>query len=159
MRFLSLACLLALGSFSLFAQTTPVPPKLVHFPHYVAIGPSAYTMNTPSGYYLAVEGGILTEKLRVASKSGSNWADYVLAPSYKLMPLANVERYIKHNGHLPGIPSAKEIAKQGIDVASMQTSMMAKIEELTLHVIRQEKEINRLRQQIRQSANQAQLHP
>ncbi|GAB4044470.1 hypothetical protein [Spirosoma litoris] len=159
MRFLLPACLLALGTSALFAQTTPVPTKLVHFPHYVAIGPSAYTMNTPSGYYLAVEGGILTEKLRVASKSSGNWADYVLAPSYKLMPLANVESFIKHNGHLPGIPSAKEIAKQGIDVVSMQTSMMAKIEELTLHAIQQEKEIKRLRQQLRKVTPKAPLHP
>lgn len=147
------ACLLAFSSLSLYAQTVPPPTKLVHFPQYVAIGPTAYTLNTPAGYNLAVEGGILTERLRVASRNTSNWADYVFAPSYRLAPLSKVEQYINSHGHLPGIPSAKEVAQQGIDVGQMQAKMMAKIEELTLHVIRQQKEIDRLRRQLQQGTS------
>lgn len=94
--------------------------------------------------------GILTERLRVATRNGANWADYVLAPDYHLTPPAEVRRYIRANGHLPGVPSAREVAKDGIDVVQMQAAMLAKIEELTLHAIRQEAELNRLRQRIRQ---------
>jgi hypothetical protein len=49
---------------------------------------------------------------------------------------------------LPGIPSAKEVSDEGVSLGQMQATLLAKIEELTLHVIRQEKEIQRLKQQL-----------
>ncbi len=128
------------------------PENLLEIPHYVVIGPNPgiQTMNYPAGYNLLVVGGILTERLRVATKNGTSWADYVFAPGYRLMPLSDVRRYIHTHGHLPGMLPAEEVAKQGIDVAQMQALMMAKIEELTLHAIRQEREIARLRRRVRQ---------
>jgi hypothetical protein len=68
------------------------------------------------------------------------WADYVFQPDYNLKPLNEVESYIAENHHLPGIPSQKEITKNGLDVGQMQVKMLEKIEEITLHMIALEKE-------------------
>jgi hypothetical protein len=58
------------------------------------------------------------------------------------MPLSKVESYVKTNKHLPEIPSANEVAKDGIDVAAMDAKLLQKIEELTLYVIQQQKQID-----------------
>ena len=114
---------------------------------YLAVGDFDATtpMPTPAGYRLIVQDGILTEKLKVALRSdGSNWADYVFEPTYKLMPLEEVENYTKANKHLPNVPSADEITKEGIDVAKVSKMFMEKIEELTLHIIELNKRLKEL---------------
>ncbi len=108
----------------------------------IYIGASATYPTNTGEYKLYVEGGILTEKVKVALRSTSNWADYVFADDYKLMPLHDVEKFINANNHLPGIKSATELVQNGLDVAEMQAKQMEKIEELTLYVIQQEKKIN-----------------
>jgi hypothetical protein len=65
--------------------------------------------------------------------------DYVFANTYKLKSLQEVEEFIKQNSHLPEIPSAKEIEKNGLMLAEMNMSLLKKIEELTLYTIEQEK--------------------
>lgn len=100
-------------------------------------------------YKLYVEGGILTEKVKVALRNpDTNWADYVFEDTYNLMPLKNVEAFIKSNKHLPGIETAEEIIKNGLDIAEMQSKQMAKIEELTLYIIQQSKEIETLKTKV-----------
>jgi hypothetical protein len=94
------------------------------------------TENT-AGYRLAVNGNIRAKELRI----NTGWADYVFEDNYQLMPLAEVEKYIKKNKHLPEIPEASLLQKEGVDVSTMQTKMMAKIEELTLHLIEANKRI------------------
>ncbi|TAG18638.1 MAG: hypothetical protein EAZ32_13180 [Cytophagia bacterium] len=102
-------------------------------------------MATPVGYRLIVQDGILTEKLKVSLRTDAmNWADYVFDPSYKLMPLEEVEKFTKMNKHLPNVPSADEITKEGIDVAKVSKMFMEKIEELTLHIIELNKRIKEL---------------
>lgn len=90
---------------------------------------------------LAVNGTITTKEVVVTTEG---WADYVFDDDYKLMPLAEVEKHIKTEKHLPHIPSAKEVKENGISLGDMQTKMMAKIEELTLHMIAQNKKLERL---------------
>ncbi|MGV3697481.1 beta strand repeat-containing protein [Flavobacterium sp.] len=107
----------------------------------IYIGSTATYPNTTGNYKLFVEGGILTEKVKVALRSTANWADYVFEQDYNLMPLANVEEYIAKHKHLPGIDSAEELSKNGLDIAEMQAKHMAKIEELTLYIIEQNKTI------------------
>lgn len=93
---------------------------------------------------LSVNGAIRAKEIRV----NTGWADYVFEPAYQLRPLAQVEQFIKENGHLPDIPSAKVIQDEGLDVGSVQTKMMAKIEELTLYLIEANKQIELLKTQI-----------
>lgn len=105
--------------------------------------PSAST--TP--YKLYVEGGVLTEKVKVAVKTSSLWSDYVFFPDYKLKPLHELEKYIIENKHLPNIPSSDELVKEGLDLAEMQAKQMAKIEELTLYMIEIKKEVEELKKE------------
>ncbi len=75
----------------------------------------------------------------------TGWADYVFDENYRLEELEKVENFIKENKHLPNVPSAKEVEEKGAHVADLMTKMMAKIEELTLYVIKQQKEIDQLK--------------
>jgi len=104
---------------------------------------------TPGDYRLYVSHGILTDKLKVAMHSDpANWSDFVFAKDYTLMPLAKVEDYVNANKHLPEIPSAKQVAEDGIDVAGMDAKLLQKIEELTLYAIQQQKQIETQQKEI-----------
>lgn len=94
-------------------------------------------------YLLFVRRGIRTEKLKVDIASGT-WADYVFAQDYKLMPLPELETYIRENHHLPGIENAETVEEQGIDVGAMNAKLLEKVEELTLYIIELEKKVTAL---------------
>ncbi|MEM6273522.1 MAG: hypothetical protein AAF998_29220, partial [Bacteroidota bacterium] len=63
-------------------------------------------------------------------------------------PLADVESFIAEHGHLPGVPSAAEVEANGVDVGETQALLLEKIEELTLHLIKLEKENESLKADI-----------
>lgn len=88
---------------------------------------------------LTVNGKIRAKEIKV--ETGGDWADYVFEPTYKLMSLKETEAFIKKNKHLPNIPSASEVEKNGIELGNNQALLLAKIEELTLHIIELEKRI------------------
>lgn len=96
-----------------------------------------------SKYNLFVKGGLLAEEVRVSL--ASTWADYVFAKDYKLPTLQEVEKQIQDNGHLFNVPSAKQVAADGIDLGEMAKIQQEKIEELTLYLIQQNKEIELLK--------------
>ena len=77
-----------------------------------------------------------------------NPADFVFEENYMLPTLNQVETFIKENRHLPNIPSGKEIKENGIGVSEMIAKQMQKIEELTLYVIEQNKEIKELKKKV-----------
>ena len=95
----------------------------------------------PGTYKLAVNGTIHAKEV-VVDLSG--WSDYVFKPDYHLASLSEVEGAIQRDGHLPGIPSAQEVADHGVSLGEMQSRLLAKVEELTLHLIAQEKRIEKL---------------
>lgn len=99
---------------------------------------------------LAVAGTITAKRLQVTQLG---WPDFVFAPDYIKPSLPEVERYISQHRRLPGIPSEAEIVKEGLDVGEMQKQQMQKIEELTLYLIDQHKQITAQQQLI---ANQQQ---
>ncbi len=99
-------------------------------------------------YGLLVEKGIMAAKVKVALPYTSHWADYVFDKDYDLMPLDQVEEFISENKHLPNIPSAEELVEEGIDLGQMDAKLLEKIEELTLHLINQEKTIKVLQERI-----------
>lgn len=71
-----------------------------------------------------------------------NAPDYVFKKDYNLMPLTEVKDYISRNGHLPGVPSAETMEKNGaVDLVEMNLTLLKKVEELTLHLINQESKI------------------
>jgi hypothetical protein len=89
-------------------------------------------------FRLFVETGIRTRKIKVDQ---TNWPDYVFDKNYQLPSLKDLETFIKQNNHLPDIPSAGEVQKNGIDLGENQAILLKKIEELTLYVIEQNKRI------------------
>ena len=95
---------------------------------------------------LAVNGNICALKIKV-SQTGC-WADYVFHANYRLRPLSEVEQYINQYHHLPEVPSAEEVEKNGLDVGDNQATLLKKIEELTLYVIEQNKKLESQQQQI-----------
>lgn len=64
-----------------------------------------------------------------------NWSDYVFDEKYPLMPLNELQQFIKENKHLPNVPSAGEMTENGLNVAQSSILFMEKIEELTLYMI------------------------
>lgn len=102
----------------------------------------------PADGKLGVNGKIYATalQLKLTDVNGC-FPDYVFEPNYKLAPLAEVEKYVQKNKHLEGIPSAKEVDKDGIDVAGLSTKMLEKIEELTLYMIELKKENEALKLQ------------
>jgi hypothetical protein len=71
--------------------------------------------------------------------------DYVFQKSYSLPDLKSVEKYVAENKHLEGIPSAKEMEENGLNLKEMNLLLLKKIEELTLYVIDQQKQIDELK--------------
>ncbi len=103
--------------------------------------------NGATGYKLSVDGKIICEDLKMES-SGS-WPDYVFEKNYDLKPLKEVEAFVKENNHLPGIPSAQEIEDQGgYEQGTMNRILLEKVEELTLYLIEQKKELEKQNEKI-----------
>lgn len=111
--------------------------------HPVGGGLSLGTQNLPSGYRLAVDGKVMAEEVTV--QLSQNWPDYVFEADYNLLSLAETEAYINKHQHLPGLPSAADVAQDGIDLAEMNALLLEKIEELTLHTIQLQKEVDALK--------------
>jgi len=91
-------------------------------------------------YKLMVNGDVKARKVKVTPEG---WADFVFEDDYNLMPLKNVEKYIKENKHLPNIPSEKEVLKNGIYLGETNKILLQKIEELTLYIIDLEKRLEK----------------
>ncbi len=102
----------------------------------VAVG----STSVPMGYKMAVDGKLITEEVRV--ELSDTWPDYVFEKDYQLPSLEEIKKHIEEKGHLPNMPSAKEVEANGIELGEMNRLLLEKIEELTLHVIFLKKEIN-----------------
>jgi hypothetical protein len=95
-------------------------------------------------YLLSVNGQIGAKDIIVTN---TGWSDYVFRPGFRLRPLSEVAAYIHAYHHLPDIPSEAEVKEKGVSVADMQSKLLAKIEELTLHMIQADERNNRLEKQ------------
>ncbi|HLO60906.1 MAG TPA: Ig-like domain-containing protein [Bacteroidales bacterium] len=126
----------------------------------VALPTAAWLLNGTNAYYLAgkvgiltanptteltVNGKILAKEVEVVSSIAS---DYVFEPAYQLLPLTDLEIYLKNNKHLPGIPSAIDFTKTGQNLGEMDDMLLRKIEELTLYLLQQNKKIEDLQKKI-----------
>ncbi|MCV9928326.1 hypothetical protein OIU83_11705 [Flavobacterium sp. LS1R49] len=110
----------------------------------VGIGTTNFTDGADT-YKLSVKGKIRAEEIKVYS----TWADYVFNKEYKLLNLKEVENYIAINGHLPNVPSAKEVTEKGLELGEMVKIQQEKIEELTLYLIKQNQDIEELKVQVK----------
>ncbi|HQQ95527.1 MAG TPA: hypothetical protein PLQ93_13315 [Bacteroidia bacterium] len=101
------------------------------------------TTGNHTDFSMAVEGKLLANSVYVTLQG--NWADFVFEKNYALASLSEVESFYTAHHHLPGIPSAQEVKETGFSVEEINTLLLKKIEELTLYLVQQEKEINALK--------------
>jgi len=111
---------------------------------------------------LTVKGKIHTREVIVDLK-GAVAPDYVfetyyegsstLKKEYRFMSLSEIEQFIKTHRHLPEVPSAISLEENGLELKKMNLLLLQKIEELTLHAIAQQKEINLLKEKMTQLEN------
>ena len=104
----------------------------------VVFGSENFDVNT------YVNGKIWANEIEVTT---DRWSDYVFEDNYLLIPIDEVETFIKANKHLPGVPSEKEVTDKGINLGDMDAILLKKIEELTLYVIELKKELEEVKQQ------------
>ncbi len=102
-------------------------------------------------YNLIVKKGVLSNDFAIAPNNA--WADFVFDDEYPLRTLSEIEDYISRNGHLPDVPSAEKVANEGYTQHEMNKVLLQKIEELTLYIFKQQKEINRLKSEIQDKIN------
>jgi hypothetical protein len=108
--------------------------------------------NNTQGYKLAVNGaGIFT---KIVAKPQTSWPDYVFDKGYELLSLAELEQYIRVHHHLPGITPEAEVMQQGIDLGAQQTSLLKKVEELTLYLIHENQSLTSQNRQMTEQAKQ-----
>jgi hypothetical protein len=100
---------------------------------------------------LGVNGTITAIKVKVTQ---AGWPDYVFNDNYALLNLQQVEQYINRYHHLPGIVSEQEVEKNGVDLGDNQANLLKKVEELTLYVIQQNKELTQLKSENKVLATQ-----
>jgi hypothetical protein len=112
--------------------------------NWVSIG----SVDRKPGYELSVKGEIVCQDLLI--ENPPTWADHVFEEGYPLKPLEEVETHIREKKHLPGVPSAAEVSRDGILLGEMQSKLLEKIEELTLHLIEQNKRLRAQDERIRE---------
>ena len=120
------------------------------------------------GYQFAINGSALATSVTVLNRT--IWPDYVFKKDYQLPSLTEVKTYIDQNQHLPEMPSAEQINKDGINLGEMNKLLVKKVEELTLYIIdqkqnaqTQQQEIDELKKQVTallqlSNKNQSQNH-
>jgi hypothetical protein len=118
----------------------------------IGIGTSSFTDGATT-YRLSVKGKVRAEEVKVYN----TWADYVFSPDYALPNLKQVETYIAKNGHLQNVPSAKEITENGLELGEMAKIQQEKIEELTLYLIQQNKELTKQNSEIEELKAQVKI--
>jgi hypothetical protein len=111
--------------------------------HVSSSGNVGVGTTTPGSYKLAVKGVIRANEVIV----DTGWSNYVFDENYTLPSLSLIEANIKAEKHLPGIPPAAEAAKRGVSIGEIQAMILAKVEELTLHAIAQQQEIEQLKRE------------
>jgi hypothetical protein len=69
------------------------------------------------------------------------------------MSLRDLREFIKANNHLPGIPSAKDVAESGgLSIGMFQVKLLEKIEEQTLYILSLEERLQYMENRIAEMA-------
>jgi hypothetical protein len=111
------------------------------------VGIGTALLTNPNNYTLAVNGKIGAKDVQVETSS-TTWPDYVFNATYQLPSLQSVEKFIQENKHLENVPSAAEVEENGHSLGEMDKILLKKVEELTLYIIQQQKEIDELKKKI-----------
>lgn len=106
---------------------------------------------------LTVKGIIHAQEIQVDLK-GAIAPDYVFEeyflgtstsnPNYQRLSLKELEVFLYNNHHLPGISPANKLEDEGMDIVKQNLLLLEKIEELTLYIIEQQKDLDLLKQKV-----------
>lgn len=105
-------------------------------------GVSIGTLSVPSGYVFALGGKAIMEGLKIELQS--KWPDYVFEKSYPLIELPELKSYVARNRHLPNVPTAEEVKRKGIDLETINVTLLQKIEEMSLYLIQMEERLAKI---------------
>ncbi|TGE22144.1 hypothetical protein E5K00_18005 [Hymenobacter aquaticus] len=94
---------------------------------------------------LSVYGKVTATSLYILADNPSNWADYVFEKEYKLTSLPELEAYVQKNKHLPEVPTTADVTANGANLGEMNVLLLKKVEELTLHLIDLNKQVQQLK--------------
>ncbi|GAB3718080.1 hypothetical protein GCM10027592_60770 [Spirosoma flavus] len=94
------------------------------------------------------QGETVLARYQLRINNPGEWSDKVFSPTYQLPTLPDVATYVALYGHLPGVPSAEQVAKEGIDLVKMNATLLEKVEELTLYSIQQDKKVNQYKREV-----------
>ncbi|MBL7726274.1 MAG: hypothetical protein JNM68_01240, partial [Dinghuibacter sp.] len=97
---------------------------------------------SPTGYRASVEGKVIATDF--VTLSIANWPDYVFAEQYHLRSISELKNYIQQHKHLPNIPPAAEMEKNGIQLGEMTRKLVEKLEEQALYIIQLEERLEKL---------------
>jgi hypothetical protein len=115
---------------------------------------------SPGDYKLKVNGKINCTELVVSlgglisreeggEEGEIEWPDYVFAEDYNLQSLDEVASYIEQNKRLPEMPSAAEVAENGVNIGEINALLLKKVEELTLYILQQNGDMQALKEEVR----------
>jgi hypothetical protein len=96
------------------------------------------------GYKLDVDGDINTSGEVRQNGSAYLHPDYVFEPGYELMSLAELEDFVAAKKHLPGMPSAEEVKKDGVKLFEQNRLLVEKLEEAYLYIIELQERVAKL---------------
>jgi len=103
-------------------------------------------VNGAQKFMVASDGLVYAQEVKIKM---APFPDYVFKKDYRLMTLTEVEAFIKQNGHLPGMPSADEVEKNGAELGELVRKLVEKNEQLTLYLLEMEKANKLLEQRLR----------
>jgi len=133
-------CIMAVNDANDASIPLNISASSVYFHSIVGIGTVNFNKNGTPYYKLAVCGPIKATEVVVET----GWCDFVFDKDYKLKSLTEVEKYISENKHLPDVPSAADVAKNGVSLGQSDSVLLQKVEELTLYIIALNKRIETL---------------
>jgi len=116
--------------------------------HDLYVNGSVYIKgDSPETYSIYIEGTGVAEELDILLKG--DWGDFVFQDDYPLLPLNELQDFIDKNGHLPEMPTAEKVANDGLQTGETIRLLNIKVEELTLYLLQQQKEIEALKAKIK----------
>lgn len=141
------------GTTGIHCAAQPVPGPSGHPGHAFVIVDAIGAPNTWKKNFVVYRDGTVRAREIFVQASTVTFPDYVFKSDYQLLPLSELESYIKTNQHLPNVPSAKSVEKNGIGIGKLTKIQLEKIEELTLYIIELQKQLNTQKQQLESILN------
>ena len=115
----------------------------------VSFNSPVYKINERNFLELDEQGQFVLNSFKMKYENANQWSDKVFEKSYNLLKINELAKYIQENKHLPNVPAASEVVKNGVAMDEMVSKLLEKVEELTLYTIQQQKEINALKTKVK----------